>query len=379
MGVELYGEEHRIFRDSFRRFLQKEVVPNYDEYEQAGMYPREIWKRMGEQGYLCPWVDEKYGGGGVGFEYSMIIEEELGLNGIDIAAMLHSDIVAPYIYSFGSEEQKMKWLPPACTGDLLLAVGMTEPNTGSDLAAIKTTAIKDGNDYIINGQKVFITNGISADLVIMACKTDPKANPPHRGVSLIAVETDRPGFSKGMLKKMGLRSQDTAELFLEDVRVPQSNLIGEEGQGFKYLMLKLQQERIVQTMGGLFTAHRIFNDTVEYTKTRVAFGQPIIQFQANTFKVVEMATELELGTNFIYTMINAHIEGKNVVKQVSMAKWWITEMVQRVAYHCLQLHGGYGFMEEYPVSRAYRDVRMQTIAAGTTEIMKRIIAKEMGL
>ncbi|MHB1418899.1 MAG: acyl-CoA dehydrogenase family protein, partial [Bacillota bacterium] len=252
-------------------------------------------------------------------------------------------------------------------------------NAGSDLQHIKTSAVKDGDDYIINGQKVFITNGVNADVFVVVCKTDPKAVPLYRGVSLIVVEADRAGFSRKKLRTLAGNVSDLAELFFEDVRVPKSNLIGEEGNGFKYLMHKLQQERIVHTLGALTAGELMLEQAIEYAKTRVAFGQPIIKFQANTFKVVEMATEMEIGKCMLNNIIKDHIAGKNVVKPLSMLKWWACEMVNKLAYNCLQLYGGYGFMDEYPISRAYRSVRMLTIAAGTTEIMKRIVAKEMGL
>ncbi|MHB1127277.1 MAG: acyl-CoA dehydrogenase family protein [Bacillota bacterium] len=377
--VEIYTEEHKLFRDTLRKFIDKEVTPFIDQWEVEGQYPRELWKKFGENGYLLPWADEKYGGAGVGFEYSCIINEELSYAGCSIAVSLHNNIVAPYIYNFGNEEQKMKWLPRCSTAETLLCVAMTEPSGGSDLQNMRSTAVKDGDDYIINGQKVFITNGYSADLIVLACKTDPKAVPKHKGVSLILVEANTPGITRRKLRKLGVHSQDTAEIFFEDVRVPQTNLLGQEGRGFYYLMDKLQQERLTGVIGCQARAERILHDAIEYAKSREAFGQPIIKFQANTFKVVEMATEIELGRVFADALLADHLAGKNIVKRVSMAKWWITEMLNRVAYQCLQLHGGYGFMEEYPIARFYRDARMHTIAAGTTEIMKTIIAKEMGL
>ncbi len=359
--------------------MEKEIVPHLEEWEEERDVPRGIWKNLGDQGYLCPWVDEKYGGTGAGFEYSVIINEELVKAGSSISVGLHSDIIAPYINSYGTEEQKMKWLPGCCSGDILLAVAMTEPNAGSDLQAIKTSAVRDGDTYIINGQKTFISNGMNADLAVVACRTNPKADPPYTGISLIAVEGNTPGFSRNRLKKLGLHSQDTAELYFEDCRVPASNLLGQEGMGFVYLMQKLQQERLVSAIGSQAAAERMLSDAVEYSKSRVAFGRPISKFQHNAFKIVEMATEIELGRAFLDKLVADHIAGKDIVTKVSMAKWWIGELVNRVAYHCLQLHGGYGYMDEYPISRFYRDVRMHTIAAGTTEVMKVIIARQMGL
>ena len=377
--MDIYSEEHGIFRQSFRKFVEKELLPHLDEWEEKQEIPRSIWKRFGELGYLCPRFDEKYGGVGADFLYSAIISEELARAGVVISVGLHSDVVAPYIYNFGTEEQKEKWLPGCVTGDTLLAVAMTEPNAGSDLQAIKTTAIKDGDEYVINGQKTFISNGIVGDLFVVVCKTDPKAVPAWKGVSLIVVENGTPGFIKGRkLKKMGLHTQDTAELFFENCRVPVSNLLGQEGKGFTYLMHKLQEERLVTAICSQAAAETILQDAMDYAKTRQAFGKPIGNFQYNAFKIAEMATEVELGRNFVDNLISDFCQDKDIVTKVSMAKWWITEMVNRVAYNCLQLYGGYGYMEEYPISRHYRNARIKTILAGTTEMMKMVIARKLG-
>ncbi|MEW6276606.1 MAG: acyl-CoA dehydrogenase family protein [Bacillota bacterium] len=377
MGI--YTEEHEVFRRTFKKFVEKELVPFVDEWEEKGEVPREIWKKLGEQGYLCPWLEEKYGGVGADFLYSVIINEELAWAGVSVAVGLHSDIIAPYIAGYGTEEQKQRWLPGCASGDIVLAIAMTEPNAGSDLQAIKTTAVKEGDHYVLNGQKTFISNGISADLVIVICKTDPKAEPRYKGISLIAVEAGAPGFIKSRkLKKLGLHSMDTAELFFEQCRVPAANLLGMEGGGFFYLMEKLQQERLISVIGSQCGAERMLADAIEYAKTREAFGRPIGKFQHNAFKIAEMATEVELGRTFLNALIADHLAGKDIVTKVSMAKWWIGEMANRVAYQCLQLHGGYGYMEEYPIARFYRDVRAHTIYAGTSEIMKMIIAKRLG-
>jgi acyl-CoA dehydrogenase len=380
MSRNIFTEEHEIFRTAFRKYLEKEVVPYLDEWEEKREVPRSAWKDLGKHGYLCPWLDEKYGGSNAGFQYSVIINEEIariGANGFAVG--LHSDIIAPYIDSYGTHEQKERWLPKCATGDIVLAIAMTEPGTGSDLQAVRTKAIKDGDFYIINGQKTFISNGMCCDLVIVVCKTDPEARPAHKGISLLAVEAGTPGFTKSRkLNKMGMHSQDTAELVFEDCRVSRGNLIGEEGKGFKYLMEKLQQERLISTIGAQVGAEVMLEKTIEYCKQREAFGRPIGQFQHNTFKLVEMATEVELGRTFLNDLIADHIEGKEIVKKVSMAKWWIAEMANRVAYHCVQLHGGYGYMEEYPICRWYRDIRASSIYAGTTEIMKVIIGRMMG-
>ncbi|MFB3925142.1 MAG: acyl-CoA dehydrogenase family protein [Syntrophales bacterium] len=381
MGVTLFKEEHDIFRASFKKFLAKEVTPFLEEWEDAGIVPRQIWKKMGANGFLCPWLDEKYGGSGVGFEYSVIINEELsyiGANGL--IAGLHSDIIVPYIHSFGNEEQKLKWLPGCASGDIVTAIAMTEPGTGSDLAAIRTTAVRDGDEYVINGQKTFISIGIHCDLVIVVAKTDVKADPPFKGISLICVEAGTPGFTKGRkLKKMGFHSQDTAELNFEDCRVPASNLLGKEGSGFYYLMQKLQTERLVASIIAQAMAEAMLDMTIKYCKERTVFGKPISSFQHNTFKIVEMATEIELGRSFLNSLIADYIAGEDIVRKVSMAKYWIAEMANRVAYHCVQLHGGYGYMEEYPICRFARDIRVVPIFAGTTEVMKVIVGRMMGL
>lgn len=377
----IFSEEHSIFRDSFKKFVEKEVAPYLEQWEEEGITPRDVWKKMGDNGFLCPWMEEKYGGSDVGFEYSVIINEELsylGANGL--LAGLHSDIIVPYIHSFGNEEQKMRWLPGCASGNIITAVAMTEPNTGSDLAAVRTTAVRDGNEYIINGQKTFISIGIHCDLVIVVAKTDTSIQPPFKGISLICVEDGTPGFTKGRnLKKMGFHSQDTAELIFEDCRVPVTNILGQEGQGFYYLMQKLQGERLIASIMAQSMAEAMLDMTIQYCKERTIFGKPVSSFQHNTFKIVEMATEVELGRTFLDSLIKDYIAGKDIVQRVSMAKAWIPEMANRVAYHCVQLHGGYGYMEEYPICRFARDVRVIPIFAGTTEVMKVIVGRMMGL
>jgi acyl-CoA dehydrogenase len=380
MAIDLNTGAYQIFRDAFKKFLDVEIIPYYEQWETEGSVPRSAWKKCGENGFLCPWAKEKYGGSDADFGYSAIMGEELARAGVQMLFILHSDIVVPYLDAFGSEEQKMKWLPGCVSGDIICAVAMTEPNTGSDLAAIRTTAVKDGSDYILNGSKTLISSGATCDLAIVACKTDQNANPPHKGVSLILVEAGTTGFLKGRkLSKMGLRSQDTSELFFEDCRVPQSNLLGQEGNGFKYLMLKLQQERLVNVIMAQCMAERMLKYTIEYCKSRTIFGKPISDHQHNTFKIAEMATEIELGRVFVDELVAAHMEKKNVSKRTAMAKYWIAEMANRVAYDCLQLHGGYGYIEDYPICRDFKDVRIQTIWAGTSEVMKAIIAREVGI
>ena len=378
MERKLLGEEHLLFRDSVRKFIQKEISPRYDQWEKEGIVPREAWKRLGENGFLCPWLEEEYGGPGGDLLCSLILCEELSYKGVTgLVAPLHSDIIVPYIYSFGSEEQKRKWLPGCASGEILSAIAMSEPNAGSDLAAIRTTAIREGGHYVINGQKTFISLGIHSDLVIVVAKTDPEAG--RRGVSLICVEAGTAGFSRGRkLEKMGWRCQDTAELFFEDCRVPVSNLLGEEGKGFYYLMEKLQQERLIASLMAQSMAEAMLDMTVEYCKQRTIFGAPVGAFQHNTFKIVEMATEIQLGRTFLDSLIADHLSGREITKKASMAKAWIPEMANRVAYDCVQLHGGYGYMEEYPICRFARDVRVISIFAGTTEVMKVIIGRMMG-
>jgi acyl-CoA dehydrogenase len=374
-------EEHDIFRRALRKFLEKEAVPYFEQWERDQQVPRSFWKKAGEQGFLCPWADEKYGAINADFGYSVVINEEFERVGTAMVGFgLHNDIVMPYIASFGTESQKERWLPGAITGDLISAIAMTEPGAGSDLASIKTTAIKDGDEYIINGEKTFITNGYTADLVVVVCKTNPQADPPHKGVSLFVVEADTPGFTKGKkLDKVGQHANDTCELIFEDVRVPADNLLGEEGKGFYYLMDKLQQERLMVGIQSIAATEIMLGLTVEYVKQRKAFGRSISQFQNTQFKLAEMNTEFQIGRAFVDRLIEDHVSGKDVVTEVSMAKWWTTDLAKKVAGECMQLHGGYGYMEEYEIARRYRDVAVSSIYAGTNEIMKVIIAKNMGL
>lgn len=374
-------EDHEIFRKSLRKFLEKEAIPHYEKWEEERMIPRSLWRKMGDQGFLCPDLDEKYGGSGVDWGFSVVINEELERVGSGLVGMgLHNDIVVPYINSFGSEEQKQRWLPRCVTGELITAIAMTEPGTGSDLANIKTTAKLDGDHYILNGQKTFITNGIQSDLILVACKTEPNAVPKHKGVSLLLVERDNPGFSRGRkLNKVGLHSQDTAELIFEDCRVPKENLLGEEGKGFLYMMDKLQQERLLVAIAAQTAAEVMLQGTIDYVKSREAFGKPISQFQNTQFKIAEMATEVEMGRAFLDLLITEHMDGQNVVTKVSMAKWRLTDTAKKIAGECLQLHGGYGYMEEYEIARRFRDIQVSSIYAGTNEIMKTIIAKNLGL
>ncbi len=380
MEIINYTEEHKIFRQAMRKFFEKEVSPNVDQWEEDGIVPRGIWKKMGEQGFLCMSVPEEYGGLEADFLYSVILAEELvRTRHSGLAAPLHTDVVVPYIVAFGSEELKHKYLPGCISGDLITAIGMTEPNAGSDLASMRTTAVDDGDHVIINGQKTFISNGILCDLIVLAVR-DPKEENPYQAIDLYVVEADTPGFEKGRkLKKIGWHSQDTAELFFNDCRVPKANRLGEKGSGFLMMMEKLQQERLLVCILAVPAAEACLEMTIQYCKERSAFGRPISKFQNTQFKIVEMATEVKLGRTFLDKLVVEHMEGKNIVVEVSMAKYWTTEMAMRVADGCLQLHGGYGYCEEYPIARAWRDMRVMQIFAGTNEIMKGIAAKFMGL
>ena len=380
MNIIPYTAEHNIFRESLRKYLDKEIVPHVEEWEEAGIVPRSVWKKMGEQGFLCTDVPEEYGGAGGDFLYSVIVCEELVKSNFSgLAASLHSDICVPYISAFASEEQKLKYLPGCVSGDIITAIAMTEPNAGSDLAKMKTTAVEDGNHIVLNGQKTFISNGINCDLVIVAAR-DPEIKQEHQAVDLYLVEAGTPGFEKGkQIKKIGWHGQDTAELYFTDCRIPKENRLGEKGSGFIKLMMKLQQERLVCAVGAVIAAEFILDFTIRYCRERSAFGRSISKFQHIQFEIVEMATETKLGRTFIDKLIMDHIEGKNVVIEVAMAKYWTTDMAFRVADRCLQLFGGYGYCEEYPIARAWRDIRVTRIFAGTNEIMKGIAAKFMGV
>jgi acyl-CoA dehydrogenase len=380
MDRSLFSEEHEIFRTNFRQFIEARVIPNQNKWREQGIVDREIWLEAGEAGFLCPWMEEEYGGAGGDFLHSTIVMEELSrAYESGWAASLHSDIIVPYIHAFGNEEQKKKWLPLCASGEVVTALGMTEPGTGSDVAGIATTAKREGDEYVLNGSKMFISNGISCDLAIVAART-PNSDDPHRSVSLFLVEADRPGFIKSRkLEKMGMESQDTAELAFDDCRIPAENLLGQEGGGFMMLMQKLQQERLCVAIMSQANVEQVLEDAIEYTKERKAFGRSISKFQNTQFTLAQCATEVEVGRGFLDRLISEHTAGKYLVKECSMAKLWQSEMQGRVIDACLQLYGGYGYMLEYPISRAYMDARVQRIYAGTNEIMKVIIAKQMGL
>lgn len=381
MDRTLFSEEHHAFRTAFRGFIAREVTPHQARWREQGQVDREAWRKAGAQGFLCPWLEEAYGGSGGDFLHSVVIIEELAhAYESGFAMALHSDIVVPYLHAFGTEAQKQRFLPGCASGAIVTAIAMTEPGTGSDLAALATTAVRVGDEYVITGAKTFISNGQLCDLVLVAAKTDPDPANAHRGISLFLVEADRPGFTKGKrLLKMGMESQDTSELFFEDCRVPVANLLGAEGAGFMMLMQKLQQERLCVAVGAVTVAEQVVADTIAYTKERTAFGKPVSKFQNTQFKLVEAVAKCEVGRAYVDKVVAEHVAGKYLVKECSIAKFWATDMAQEVVDECLQFWGGYGYMTEYPVTRAFMDARVQRIYAGTNEIMKVIVAKQLGL
>ncbi len=377
---EIFEPEHESFRQTVRSFIEKEVTPYHEQWEKDGVVDRSVWTKAGELGLLCFDVDEQYGGAGVkDFRYNMVMAEELtraGANGPGF--LVHTDIIVPYISSLGTEEQKQRWLPGLVSGELISAIAMTEPGAGSDLQGIRTHAVDKGDHYVLNGSKTFISNGILADLVIVVAKTDPEAG--HKGVSLLVVERGMDGFERGRnLDKMGLKAQDTSELFFDNVVVPKENLLGEEGSGFISLMVNLPQERLSIAMIAAAACEHIVELSLAYAKEREAFGKPIGKFQHNRFLIAEMATEAHIARVFVDDCVRKHNAGKLDAKLASMAKWWTTELQTKLVDRAVQLHGGYGYMMEYPVARAFVDSRIQTIYGGTTEIQKEIIGRSLGL
>ena len=373
----LYDSDHDMFRGSLRKFIQAEGMPNHEQWEKDGMVSDEIWLKAGEQGFLCPMVPEEYGGVGTDFLYNCIVNEEIGRSGCTgLGWTLHNDITVPYIVRYGSEEQKQKYLPRCITGELITAIAMTEPGAGSDLQGTKTTAVLDGDHYILNGSKTFITNGQKAGLVIVVAKTDTNAG--SKGISLFLVEADLPGFSKGKnLDKLGLKAQDTSELFFQDVKVPKENLLGEEGRGFIYLMQDLPQERLSIAVGAVANARAILEATVEYTKERKAFGTTVASFQNTQFKLAELVAEVDCAEVYTDRCTELLLEDKLDTVTASKAKLLTTDLQCKVADECLQLFGGWGYMWEYPVCRAFADSRIQRIYGGTNEIMKLIISRDL--
>jgi len=373
----LYDSDHEMFRDSLRKFIETEAMPHHEQWEKDGMVSDEIWLKAGEQGFLCPMIPEEYGGVGTDFLYNCIVNEEIGRSGCTgLGWTLHNDITVPYIVRYGSEEQKQKYLPRCTTGELITAIAMTEPGAGSDLQGTNTTAVLDGDHYILNGSKTFITNGQKAGLVIVVAKTDTTAG--SKGISLFLVEADLPGFSKGKnLTKLGLKAQDTSELFFQDVKVPKENLLGEEGRGFIYLMQDLPQERLSIAVGAVANARAILEATVAYTKERKAFGTTVASFQNTQFKLAELSAEIDCAEVYTDRCTELLLEDNLDTVTASKAKLLTTDLQCKVADECLQLHGGWGYMWEYPVCRAFADSRIQRIYGGTNEIMKLIISREL--
>ena len=381
MDRTIFDADHDMFRQAFRAFLDNELVPRVDEFDEAGIVSRDVWLTAGRNGFLAFAVPEEFGGPGADdFRYNQVVIEEICDADVFAAATgftLHNDVTLPYFLHYTNDEQKQRWLPGIASGELITAVAMTEPAMGSDLAAMTTTAIRDGDDYIVNGSKTFITNGINSDLVIVAAKTDPSAR--HRGISLLVLERGMEGFERGRnLDKIGMHAQDTAELFFTDVRVPAANLLGAEGEGFLSLVKNLPQERLSIAVAAVAHGRAAFDWTVKYCTERQAFGQPIGSFQNTKFRLAEMKTELEIGQTFIDTCVLALGSKTLTAEEAAMAKWWCTELQKRIVDTCLQLHGGYGYMLEYPIARAFQDARVSTIYGGTTEIMKEVIGRSLG-
>lgn len=378
MERTIFTSEHELFRQSFRTFVEREIAPHYARWEDEGVVARTMWAKAGAAGFLSMGVPEEDGGSGIDdFRYNAVVVEELSRpNYMGVGFGVHNDIVIPYLSHLAVGEQRARWLPQVASGQAIGAIAMTEPAAGSDLNGIRATARRDGDDYILNGQKTFISNGINADLVIVVARTDPGAG--HRGISLLVVERGMAGFSRGRnLEKIGQHAQDTAELFFDEVRVPAANLLGEEGRGFAYLMQELPQERLTIAVSAMASAEAAFEWTVAYCKDRTAFGQRIGDFQHSRFLLAELKSELTIGRVFVDRCLEAHVAGKLTTEEASMAKWWTTELQNRVVDRCLQLHGGYGYMREYPIARAFLDARVQTIYGGTTEIMKEIIGRSL--
>ncbi len=377
---DIFEAEHEDFRATVRSFMEKEVSPHHEEWEKDGVVSREVWRKAGESGLLCFDVPEEYDGPGIkDFRFNQILSEEqtrAGASGPGFS--VHTDIIVPYLIELGTEEQKQRWLPGCVSGETITAIAMTEPGAGSDLQGVRTTAVDKGDHYVLNGSKTFISNGILSDLVIVVARTDPEAG--HKGISLVVVERGMKGFERGRnLDKVGLKAQDTAELFFDDVEVPKENLLGEEGQGFIYLMMNLPQERLAIAMQAAAACDGLAQMCLEYARTREAFGRPIGKFQHNRFLIAEMATEARIAQVFVDDCIRKHLDGALDATLASMAKWWTTELQNKLAGQAVQLHGGYGYMMEYPVARAFIDSRISTIYGGTTEVQKEIIGRSLGL
>jgi alkylation response protein AidB-like acyl-CoA dehydrogenase len=382
MRRTLFDDEHEDFRASWRTFLEREVAPHYEQWERERLVPREVFAKAGGHGFLGMAVPDEHGGAGVDdFRFNAVLSEEAqraGLGSVHLGMSVHSDICLPYFLSYATDEQKQRWLPGLVSGELIAAIAMTEPGTGSDLASIATSAVRKNGEYVVNGAKTFITNGINADLVITAVRTDRGER--HRGLSLLVVERGTPGFERGRnLEKIGTHAQDTAELFFDDARVPAENLLGNEGEGFAYLVSNLPQERLSIAVAAVAAAEAAVGWTVEYVRDRKAFGTPIGSFQNTRFELAEMRTEVDVGQAYVDRCVEALNAGELTAEDAAGAKWWCTELQARVVDRCLQLHGGYGYMLEYPIARAYADARVTRIYGGSNEIMKEIVGRAMKL
>ena len=377
-GRQAYTEDHEAFRQTVRSFLAKEGQPFADQWNKDRLVPKSFWRQAGEVGMLCPTVPEAYGGLGLDFGYNAIVDEEMAYAGVPAGFSLQSDIVAGYIEHYGSEEQKAQWLPKMVSGEVVTAIAMTEPGTGSDLQSIRTSAKKDGNHYVINGSKTYITNGQNTDLTLVVAKTDPDASPAYKGMSIILVESDREGFRKGRkLDKIGQDAADTSELFFDDVRVPITNCLGEEGKGFIYLMSQLPQERLSIAVSVQAAAQKAFDETVAFTKDRKAFKGTVFDFQNTKFVLADLKTKLQVGWAHLDWCIKRHLAGELTNEEGAAAKLFHTELEWEVMDKCLQLHGGSGYMNEYPIARAWRAARVSRIYGGTNEIMKEVIARKL--
>ncbi len=372
-----YREDHEMFRETARRFIERECKPKQAQWDEAGRVDRETWLKAGREGLLCLGLPEEFGGAGADFGHSAVLIEELARSNISGPGFgLHSDIVAPYIFRLGTDAQKRRWLPSCARGETILAIAMSEPGAGSDLKAIRTTAIRQGDEYVINGQKTFISNGLNCDLLVLVAKTNPELG--SKGVSLLLVEADRPGFRKGRkLAKMGQEAADTAELFFEDVRVPVTNLLGEEGKGFGYLMTELAQERFVIALGAAAKLEAMFDETVRYTKERMVFGKPLFEFQNTRFKLAEIKARTTAVRMMVDRYLEEHMRRKLTLEEAAIAKLFSTEELSRCLDELLQLYGGYGYMMEYPICRAYVDTRVNRIYGGTSEVMKELISRNL--
>ena len=377
-GRFAYNEDHEAFRQTVRSFLAKEGVPHVDQWEKDRLVPKSFWKQAGEIGMLCPTVPEDFGGLGLDFGYNAIVDEEMAYSGVPAGFSLQSDIVAGYVEHYGSPEQKAEWLPKMVSGEIVTAIAMTEPGTGSDLQAIRTTAKKDGNHYVINGSKTYITNGQNADLTLVVAKTDPDAKPAYKGMSIILVEANRDGYTKGRkLDKIGQDAADTSELFFEDVRVPMTNCLGEEGMGFIYLMSQLPQERLSISISVQASAQKAFDETIAFTKDRKAFAGVVFDFQNTRFVLADLKAKLQVGWAHLDWAIKRHLAGELTNEEGAAAKLWHTDLQWEVMDKCLQLHGGAGYMNEYPIARAWRGARVSRIFGGTNEIMKEVIGRKL--